>query len=420
VHIGLCSPHWPPSRGANGIVSYVAEVRRHFLACGHDVSVVSEGNLIAADESSTPLAPRTSAGRALARAGESIAWRFDRSSGALAPLGRILAREVAAAHRIKPFDVFEMEESFGWCEMVGKAIDVPVVTRLHGPHIVKPVRTLTSVQRRSDEARCRAEARAVRASALVTSPTRAILDETCDKYGRGAGKLSLVIPNPIGMDPQAPRWKVEACEPGHILAIGRFDFWKGADTMLLAFDRLLQTRPDARLTMVGPDEGLETVPGEKVGFAQFAQGRLSPEARERITFTGKLSPAQIAPLRLRAMVQVCASRWESFPYVLLEGMAAGCPLVSTAWPAAGAVIVDGETGLLTPVADPQALAATLDRLLGDPALAARLGAAARRRCEDVFATEVVGKRLLELYAAAIGNGPPGPKPEARARELELQ
>ncbi|HUD31039.1 MAG TPA: glycosyltransferase family 4 protein [Novosphingobium sp.] len=415
MHIGLCSPHWPPALGANGIVSYVAEVRRHFLARGHDVSIVSQGNLIAADGTTTALAPRGGAARVLARAGDSIAWRLDRSSGALAPLGRALAREVAAAHRIRRFDVFEMEESFGWSEMVGRAIDCPVITRLHGPHVVKPVRNLTDEQLQSDAARCRAEAHAVRLSPLVTSPTRAILDETREKYGRHPARCSLVIANPIGIAADAPRWSLDACERDHVLAIGRFDFWKGADTLLLAFDRLLETRPSARLTMVGPDEGLETAPGVRVGFEAFVEANLSRRARERITFTGKLTAAEIAPLRLRAMVQVCASRWESFPYVLLEGMAAGCPLISTAWPASGEVIVDGETGLLTPVADPGALAATLERMLGDPERAAAMGAAARRRCEAVFATEVVGDRLLECYARAIGQ-----EPAVRAAELELQ
>lgn len=415
MHIGLCSPHWPPSRGANGIVSYVAEVRRHFLARGHDVSVLSQGELIFADGTAMPLAPRSGAARALARAGSRIAWRLHRSSGALAPVGRALAREVAAAHRIKRFDVLEMEESFGWSEMVARAIDAPVITRLHGPHVVKPVRNLTEAELLSDEARCRAEASAVRSAAIVTSPTQAILEETCAKYGREAGRVSLVIANPIGLNDASPRWSLAGCERDHVLVIGRFDFWKGADTMLLAFDRLLRLRPTARLTMVGPDEGLETTPGRRIGFEDFVHANLSPAARERITFTGKLTAAEIAPLRLRANVTVCASRWESFPYVLLEAMAAGSPVICTAWPASGEVILDGETGMLTPVADPDALAATLERMLANPPLAAAMGAAARRRCEEVFATEVVGDRLLECYADAIGAGS-----IPRARELELQ
>lgn len=415
MHIGLCSPHWPPSKGANGIVSYVAEVRGHFLSRGHDVSILSQGHLIAADGTETPLAPRSGAARALVRAGDRLAWRLDRSSGGLAPVARAVAREVAAAHRIRRFDVVEMEESFGWSEMVAKAIDAPVITRLHGPQIVKPLRNLTEGELLFEEGRCLAEGRGVRAAAFVTSPTRAILEETCAKYGRDPGKVSLVIANPIALHEAAPRWSLDACERDHVLVIGRFDFWKGGDTMLLAFQRLLETRPTARLTMVGPDEGLETAPGQRIGFDEFARANLSSRTRERITFTGKLTAAEIAPLRLKAMVTVCPSRWESFPYVLLEGMAAGSPLISTAWPASGEVILDGETGLLTPVGDADALAATLERMLGNPERAAAMGAAARRRCEAVFATDVVGDRLLEVYADAARNGV-----QPRAKELELQ
>lgn len=407
MHIGLCSPHWPPSKGANGIVSYVAEVRGHFLSRGHDVSIVAQGQLIDSNDKVTSLAQKGGAARAFGRLGQRIAWRFDRSSGALAPLGRTLAREVATAHRIRPFDVFEMEESFGWSAMVGSAIDAPVITRLHGPHAVKPTRILTEAEEQRDHARCLAEARAIRSAPMVTSPTWAILQESCAKSGRviGDGQAagrSLVIANPIRIETSTPRWSAATCELDHILAIGRFDFWKGGDTMLLAFERLLARRPNARLTMVGPDEGLETAPGVRIGFEAFAQAHLSPRARERVTFTGRLTASQITPLRLKATVTVCASRWESFPYALIEGMAAGCPLVSTAWPAAGEVIVDGQSGLLTPVADAEALAATLERILSDPDRAAMMGAAARQRCAGMFATEVVGDQLLECYETAMG------------------
>ncbi|MEE4453633.1 glycosyltransferase family 4 protein [Novosphingobium resinovorum] len=415
MHIGLCSPHWPPSQGANGIVTYVSQVREYLLSRGHDVSIVAQGRLIAQDGTVTPLqAPGGAAqsfddqsfgvrwfgAKAIGALGRRIAWRFDRSSGALAPLGRMLAREVAQAHRIRRFDVFEMEESFGWSAFVGKAIDAPVVTRLHGPHAVRPPSPRSEAELQSDEARCRAEARAIRAAPVLTAPTRAVLDVLCAQARRDPASVSLAIPNPIRIDPEAPTWSLDTCEPDHVLMVGRFDYWKGADTMLLAFDRLLDTRPNARLTLVGPDDGIDSH-GRRVGFETFVAENLSLRARERITFTGQLEAGQIAPLRRKAMVTVCASREESFSYVLLEGMVAGCPLISTAWPASREVIVDGESGMLTPIADPPALAASLERMLADPQRAAAMGAAARERARRCFAIEVVGARLIDCYETAI-------------------
>lgn len=407
MHIGLCSPHWPPSLGANGIVSYVAAVRDHFIARGHEVSVISQERLYASDGSAVPLAAR-GAGRIMASIGEKFARLREDAQGALPEVGRNVARQIAAAHQIRPFDIVEMEESFGWSERAGRAIAAPVVTRLHGPQALKPPRHLTDDELRDDRDRCAAEARAVRSAPVVTAPTQAIMAGACRSYGRDPAQTSAVIANPIRLRANTPRWSLEGADPDHVLMVGRFDFWKGADTMLLGFEHLLRLRPHARLTMVGPNEGLETRPGERLSFEQFAEARLSPEVRARITYRGLLKPAEILPLRMSAMATVISSRWENFPYILLEAMAAGSPLVSTDWPGADEIVLDGRSGLLSPVADPAPLALALDRLLGDPQRAAAMGQAARDRCAAEFSLEVVGDKLLDCYARTIA--PAGCRP----------
>ena len=61
------------------------------------------------------------------------------------------------------------------------------------------------------------------------------------------------------------------------------------------------------------------------------------------------------------------------------------------------IVVDGETGLLVPPGDVDALAAALDRVLSDPAFAERLGAAGRRRARERFSIERTVARLSEIY-----------------------
>ena len=405
MHIGLCSPHWPPSRGANGIVSYVSAVRDHFIARGHDVSVISQERLYLGDGSALSLAPRGAA-NVLARAERKLArWR-KHPDGALREVGRRVAREIATAHRLRPFDIVEMEESFGWSELAGRAIPVPVVTRLHGPQALKPDRLLTDAERRDERRRCAAEALAVRGAPVVTAPTRAIMAAACRIYGRDPARRSAVIANPIRLRSDAPRWRLEHADRNHVLMVGRFDFGKGADTMLLAFEQLLRLRPLARLTLVGPDEGVETRPGERMGFEQFAATRLLPETLSRITYRGLLKPAEITPLRMSAMTTVISSRQENFPYVLLEAMAAGSPLVTTDWPGAEEIVIDGRSGLLSPVADHHALAGAIDRLMGNPQNAAAMGNAARERCAAEFSLDVVGDKLLDCYDRTIAGKAP--------------
>jgi glycosyltransferase involved in cell wall biosynthesis len=401
VHIALYSPNWPPAGAANGIVSYVATVREHLIGVGHKVSILSQGRLYPSDGPDVRLLTPIEELAGFDRLRRRIGRRLDQWHGGLPGFGRVLAAQVRAAHRIAPIDILEMEESYGWSHFVGQTSGVPVVTRLHGPHFLKPDRPRTDREKRTDRQRIRTEARAVRSSSTLTAPTRAIMKVTCANYRRDPGRHDAIIPNPVRIAPANDRWSAQECDRNHILMVGRFDRVKGADTMLLAFEALSQSHPDARLTLVGPEIGIETGPGRLAGFREYARANLSPDTLKRVALTGTLTPAQIAPLRQNASVTVVASRWENFPYALLEGFAAGCPMISTDWPGSDEIVHDGETGFLVPVGDHGALARSLARLLDHPDLAAQVGANGLRHCANAFSIESVGNRLLDCFKATI-------------------
>jgi glycosyltransferase involved in cell wall biosynthesis len=65
------------------------------------------------------------------------------------------------------------------------------------------------------------------------------------------------------------------------------------------------------------------------------------------------------------------------------------------------MVVDGETGLLVPPKSPRELAAAIDRLLADPALAQRLGTAARARCERLFSLEAHVAAVVRQYELVV-------------------
>jgi glycosyltransferase involved in cell wall biosynthesis len=123
--------------------------------------------------------------------------------------------------------------------------------------------------------------------------------------------------------------------------------------------------------------------------------------------------AQVASLGLGSIVQisgpapdarrlveafdlvVAASEAEGLPNALLEAAAAGRPIAATAAGGTVEIVEDGRTGLLVPVADEAALAGAIRRLVEDPELRARLGAAARVHVEATFGMD----RMVAEYAA---------------------
>jgi starch synthase len=106
----------------------------------------------------------------------------------------------------------------------------------------------------------------------------------------------------------------------------------------------------------------------------------------------------------------CPSVYEPFGIINLEAMACGAPVVASATGGILEVVVDGETGCLVPFeADPvtgfplngdafsRDLAAKLTRLMGEPSLCQRMGAAGRKRVEALFAWEAIAQQTVALY-----------------------
>jgi len=304
------------------------------------------------------------------------------------------------ARRIVPIDLVEMEESFGWSAAVQRGIDVPVVTRLHGPQFLKPEGKDRMVPPEHARHRERAEGRAIRYAAALSAPTRVILDATCERYGRPAS-TGRVIPNPVRIGGADDRWCADACDPDLILCVGRLDRLKGADTMIAAFSRVLRHRRQARLVMVGPDGGMEQPDGSVIPFREHVRRTVGAATLDRVRFTGLLGQEAINALRRQACMTVVASQCENFPYAAVEAMAVGSPLITTDWLGSAEIVADGVTGWRTPVGDPDRLAERIIRLLEDREAAAAAGAAAWQICRDGYAADSVGARMAAFYRDVV-------------------
>jgi glycosyltransferase involved in cell wall biosynthesis len=99
------------------------------------------------------------------------------------------------------------------------------------------------------------------------------------------------------------------------------------------------------------------------------------------------------------------TRSEGMSQSLLEAMALGKPVVTTARGGNTDLVQDGVNGLLVPPRDPRSLGTAIQRLLADPALRARVGAAARRRVREDFTIQRTLEQTDAVYRAALARRP---------------
>jgi glycosyltransferase involved in cell wall biosynthesis len=110
---------------------------------------------------------------------------------------------------------------------------------------------------------------------------------------------------------------------------------------------------------------------------------------------------EVRPLYELLEVALLPSRIEGLSQSLLEAMALGKPVIASAAAGNLDLVRDGRDGLLVPPREPRAWAAAIERVLGDPALAGRLGAAARHTARVTFSLERTVERTLALYRELV-------------------
>lgn len=115
---------------------------------------------------------------------------------------------------------------------------------------------------------------------------------------------------------------------------------------------------------------------------------------EQVHFLGNV--ANLPDRLSRVRIFVLATHWEGMPLALVEAMAAGCACIVSDVIGAREVIVDGETGLLVPESDPQALAYAIHRLSTDVTLAERLSIAARAQALSQYGRDAMWQKYRAL------------------------
>jgi glycosyltransferase involved in cell wall biosynthesis len=220
-----------------------------------------------------------------------------------------------------------------------------------------------------------------RRAARVITISAALRRYCIDAVGLPAGKIEVVhygldgLPAPWGDSPE-----VAVPDDARILlCVSRLAEQKGVDVAVRALARVREVEPRAVLVVLG--EGPERA--QLAADCVFLPGRVG----------------DVASWYRRAELLVHPARWEGFGLALLEAMLAAKPVVATRVSAAPELVVEGETGVLVPPDDADALAAAVLALLADPARATAMGEAGLARARNEFSVARMAERTAGVYAA---------------------
>jgi glycosyltransferase involved in cell wall biosynthesis len=279
--------------------------------------------------------------------------------------------------------------------LVARLRGLPLVVSLHGSDVYLAERAAPLSL---------AAAATFRAAAAVTACSGDLRDRAL-RLGARAGDIEVV---PYGVDARAFQPDPQAgalvraelgLAPGTplIVSVSRLVYKKGLTYLLDAFPRILADHPDAVLVIAGY--------GDLRAELERRAAQLGLAASLR--FPGQLERDRAARYVAAADVYVVPSirdqrgNIDGLPNALLEGMGAGRPIVASRVAGIPDVIGDGQHGLLVPERDSAALAAAIGRLLGDRALAERLGAAARQRVLQELTWDIAAERFERAYERAL-------------------
>jgi len=263
-----------------------------------------------------------------------------------------------------PLWFFQLRRALG----MGPARRPPCVVHLHSPTEAIARHNEWGPDYPGAATAIRLEAESLRWADALLCPSHFLARQAGERYGLAGGAIR-VIPLPLGDGAELERGPA-IWERGTVCYVGRMERRKGILEWLDAAAAVAPRHPEATFEFVGAD-----VLDENLGT------RIPRAARDRFRFRGGQPRAALRGFLAGARIAVVPSRWENFPNTCVEAMASGLPVIATRQGGMAEMITDGESGWLVDTADPEELAAALERALATPP--ERLREMGRRAARDV-------------------------------------
>lgn len=175
-----------------------------------------------------------------------------------------------------------------------------------------------------------------------------------------------------------------------VICVGRLQRPKGQIYLLKAVPLINQNLNDVQYLFVGDGE-------DKDDLQSYIKDNGLGNC---VSFTGFTS--NVLDLMRNSSILVVPSLWECLPYVILEAMAVELPVVATNVGGIPEIVVDGETGILVPPEDENALSEAITKLLNDTELCAKMGKAGKERILKYFSKDKMCQKTLDVYSKILG------------------
>lgn len=203
-------------------------------------------------------------------------------------------------------------------------------------------------------------------------------------FANRVGEKAVILPNSLNPDFIKPRY--EGNRSPQIVSVGRMDANKNHEMMIRAFAALQDKYPEYVLTIYGD--------GELHSYLKELSEELG--VGSRVELPGVIP--DVAAKIEKASLFLLTSYSEGVSNALIEALALGLPVIATDVPSGGTVelMTDGVNGLIIPPGDQKALEGAMDRLLGDPAYAQKLGREAAK-IQEKLAPERVNRLWREYF-----------------------
>jgi len=405
MKIAFISYEYPPDTATGGIATYIYQVARMMHQRGHHVEVFT----------SSPYREGVTLEDGVVVHRIRYTTNTDRRDFGI-DAGEVFAQR----HVTIGFDVVEGPENDAHARgAIARVPDMPLVVKLHTPYFMvlelnyvppsramKWRRTMGALRRRqlpkpfAVQEPYNPQLDPERLHTLdadeITTPSQALGDRLMETWGLPVEKV-VHLPNPYIPSQElltiSPQTQTQT-----ISFLGRLEVRKGVLNLAKAIPLVLQKYPQVTFQFVG--EVCPSPINPNLTMQQYLT-RLLWRYRRSLKFTGSVSLQQIPSYLAQTDICVFPSRWENFPNVCLEAMAAARGIVGSSAGGMNQMLDEGNAGHLISPQNPEQIAAAVIDLLTDPKRRMEMGERARERVLSEYNLERIGSLQEASYERAI-------------------